>query len=110
MRRLLAVAALAAALPIAAQQALPPPQLEPVPEPPPAVTLDVQQAAEAGITLRPGDTAERFEVDGQQYIRVKTAAGTEYHLVEALPGDYPFARVQQGDSGVRAPMWKVLEW
>lgn len=111
MRRLLAAAALAAALPVAAQQVAPPPQLEPLPEPPPAVELDpAQQAAEMGITVRPGEKVERMTIDGQQYLVVTTQWGTEYHLVEALPGFGPHAGWQQGDSGLRVPMWRILEW
>jgi hypothetical protein len=111
MRRLLAAAALAAVLPVAAQQAPPPPALEPLPEAPQAVDVDpAQQAAEMGITIRPGEKVERLTLDGQQYLVVTTQWGTEYHLVEAVPGFGPHAGWQQGDSGLRVPMWRILEW
>jgi hypothetical protein len=111
MRRLLAAAAFAAMLPAAAQQVAPPPQLEPIPEAPAGVGIDpAEQAAELGITIRPGDKVERYTLDGQQYLVVTTQWGTEYHLIEALPGFAPFAGWQPGDSGVRVPMWRVLEW
>jgi hypothetical protein len=111
MRRLLAAAAFAAALPVAAQQVAPPPQLEPLPEAPASTELDpAQQAAEMGITIRPGEKVERLTLDGQQYLVVTTQWGTEYHLIEALPGFGPHAGWQQGDSGLRVPMWRILEW
>jgi hypothetical protein len=111
MRRLLAAVALAAALPAAAQQVPPPPKLEPLPEAPAEVGIEpAQQAAELGITIRPGDKVERLTLDGQQYLVVTTQWGTEYHLIEALPGFAPFAGWQPHDSGVRIPMWRVLEW
>ncbi len=112
MRRLLAAAVLAAAFTVAAQQAAPPPQLEPIPEAPPTpVGLDpAQQAAEMGITIKPGEKVERLTQDGQTYLVVTTQWGTEYHLVEAVPGFGPHAGWQQGDSGLRVPMWRILEW
>ncbi len=113
MRRLAAAAlALALAAAARAQQAPPPPRLEPIPEPPPQrIGVDAQLAAEAGVTLRPGERAERLTLDGQQYIVVHTAAGTTYHLVEAQPGWQPFAGANSlEDSGVRVPMWQLLQW
>jgi hypothetical protein len=113
MRRLAAAAALALVLaaPARAQQA-PPPRLEPIPEPPPQqIGVDAQLAAEAGVTLRPGERAERLTLEGQEYIVVHTAAGTTYHLVEAQPGFQPFAGANSlEDSGVRVPMWQLLQW
>jgi hypothetical protein len=107
----LAAIAVAASLPAAAQQAPPPPKLEPIPEAPPQpIGVDQQLASEVGVTLRPGDRAERFIVDGQEYIRVTTQAGTEYYLVEAIPGLGPFAGANPQDSGVRVPLWRVFEW
>ena len=111
MRRLLAAAVLAVALPVAAQQVAPPPQLEPLPEAPAAVDLDpAQQAAELGITIQPGEKVERRTLDGQQYLIVTTQWGTQYHLIEAMPGFSPYAGWEFQDSGIRAPMWRVLEW
>ena len=111
MRRLLAAAVLAVALPAAAQQVAPPPQLEPLPEAPAAVDLDpAQQAAELGITIQPGEKVERRTLDGQQYLIVTTQWGTQYHLIEAMPGFSPYAGWESQDSGLRAPMWRVLEW
>lgn len=111
MRRLLPTMALAAMLPVAAQQVAPPPKLEPLPEAPVEVGVDpAQQAAEMGITIRPGEKVERFTLDGQQYLVVTTQWGTQYHLIEALPGFDPYAGWQPQDSGLRVPMWRVLEW
>jgi hypothetical protein len=111
MRRLLAAVALAAALPVAAQPIAPPPTLEPLPAAPAEVGLDPQQqAAEMGITIQPGEKVERHIIDGQQYLIVTTQWGTQYHLIEAMPGFSPYAGWQSQDSGIRAPMWRVLEW
>ena len=112
MRRLLAAAAiLAVALSVAAQQIAPPPSLEPLPEAPAEVGLDPQQqAAELGITIQPGDKVERQTLDGQQYLIVTTQWGTQYHLIEAMPGFSPYAGWQPQDSGLRVPMWRVLVW
>jgi hypothetical protein len=36
--------------------------------------------------------------------------GWEYHLVESLPGEPGGAQTVTSDSGVRVPMWTILEW
>jgi hypothetical protein len=114
MRRIpaaVAILAFAAFLPVAAQQPLPPPTLEPIPDAPQQqIGVDEQLAAEAGVTLRPGDRVERLTLDGQQYIVVHTSAGTTYHLMEAVPGWQPFAGADMADPGVRVPMWSIFEW
>ncbi len=112
MRRMVAATAvLAVALSVAAQQVAPPPSLEPLPEAPAEPGLDPQQqAAELGISIQPGDKVERHTFDGQQYLVVTTQWGTQYHLIEAMPGFSPYAGWQSQDSGIRVPMWRVLEW
>ncbi len=110
MRRLLFAVVLAAALPAAAQPVPPPPQLEPVPEPPPAVGVDNEPEV-SGPTITPGAKTEEYMApDGTRYIKVTEPNGWQYYLVEAQPGEPNGARTVTGDSGVRAPMWSVLEW
>lgn len=111
MRRLLFIALLMAALPVAAQRAAPPPpQLEPIPEPPPAVGLDTEPTA-PGPTIEPGSKVEEFTTpDGKKYVRVVEPNGWEYFLVEDMPGEPAGARTQSSDSGVRVPMWLILQW
>jgi hypothetical protein len=110
MRRILTVAAFAAVLPVAAQVA-PPPKLEPVPEPPPQVGLDADPTAPGPTLTPPGSTVEEVLMpDGSRSIRVIDPNGWEYHLIEAQPGE-PLARTQSGDlTGVRAPMWRIIQW
>jgi hypothetical protein len=110
MHRLIAASIIVIALPVAAQVA-PPPQLEPVPEPPPQVGLDDDPTAPGPVLTPPGSRVEeQLMPDGSRYIRVIDPNGWEYHLVEAEPGQ-PLARTQSGDlTGVRAPMWRILQW
>ncbi len=110
MRRLLLATVLFAALRAAAQPVPPPPQLEPIPEPPPAVGLDAEQPG-PGPTITPGaQTEEYLAPDGTRYVRVVEPNGWEYHLVESLPGEPGGAQTVTGDSGVRVPMWSIMEW
>jgi hypothetical protein len=107
MRRLFATLLV---LPLAAfaQQ---PPQLEPIPEPPPpAIGVDDDTAA-PGVTLqRDGETHEEFEVDGQRAIRVTRPDGSVYYLIEAEPGSGLMAGQQSSDTGIRVPQWRILQW
>jgi hypothetical protein len=111
MRRLLIALAVAAWVPAVAQQAPPPPKLEPVPEPPPQVGLESDPTAPGPTITAPGAAVEEFTMpDGTKYIRVVDPNGWEYHLVEARPGEPGGAGTVTGDSGVRAPMWTILQW
>lgn len=82
------------------------PKLEPVPEPPPAIGFDQDSSLESGVRLSPrGDEIiEETIKDGFHTVRVRTANGWEYMLVEDL-GDGQYARQRAHDSGVRIPMW-----
>ncbi len=108
--RLIAAALLAVALPLAAQ-VTPPPKLEPVPEPPPQVGLDADPTAPGPTLTPPGSRVEeQLMPDGSRVITVTDPNGWTYDLVEAEPGQ-PFARIGTGDlTGVRAPMWRILQW
>lgn len=106
LRRILAPALLAVALPLAAQQ---PPKLEPLPEPvppPPGITVD--QPDESPVRIQPGggDQAEEQVIDGQRVVRVVTPAGLEYWLIEDL-GDGAGVRNESLDTGVRVPLWVI---
>lgn len=86
----------------------PAPKLEPVPEPPPAIGLDQDGSIERGVRLSPrGDEIiEESIKDGFHTVRVRTASGWEYMLVEDL-GDGHYARQRAHDSGTRIPMWVI---
>jgi len=111
MHRLVLASLLAAALPAAAQGVAPPPKVEPIPEPPPpAVGLDVEPTA-PGPQIAPGSRVEEFTTPGgMRYIRVVQPNGWEYFLVEALPGEPAGARTDNTDTGIRVPMWVILQW
>jgi len=110
MHRVIAASIFAVALPLAAQVA-PPPKLEPVPEAPPQVGLETDPNAPGPTLTPPGSTVEeRLMPDGSRVITVTDPNGWTYDLVEAEPGA-PFARAGTGDlTGVRAPMWRILQW
>jgi len=110
MRRIFAAAILAASLPLAAQ-VTPPPKLEPVPEPPPQVGLDSDANAPGPTLTPPGSKVEeQMMPDGSRVITVTDPNGWTYQLIEATPGE-PLAGTQTGGlSGVRAPMWRILQW
>jgi len=111
MRRLLIALMVFAWIPVAAQQVLPPPKLEPLPEPPPQVGLDAEPTAPGPTITAPGSKVEEYTMpDGTKYIRVTDPNGWEYHLVEAQPGEPGGAGTVTGDFGVRAPMWTILQW
>jgi hypothetical protein len=101
LRRILAGALLAVALPLAAQQ---PPKLEPLPEPPPGAA---DQPDEAPVRIRSGqDQVEEQLIDGRHVVRVTTPSGQEYWLVEDL-GDGPGLKNESLDHGVRVPLWVI---
>ena len=109
MHRLLAASLLLAVLPAFAQ-APPPPKLEPLPEPPPQVGLD-SDPSQPGPRISPGSKIEEFTMpDGTKHITVTDPNGWTYHLVEAQPGEPAGARTVNTDTGVRAPMWSILQW
>jgi Protein of unknown function (DUF2782) len=108
MRRLLLLS-LTAAFPFVAQQA-PPPKLEPLPEPPPPIGIEGEPPA-PGPTISPGaKITEYTSPDGKKYIHVVEPNGFEYYLIESLPGEPGGARTLPSDSGVRPPMWVILQW
>ena len=111
MRRLFAASIFAASLPLAAQVA-PPPKLEPVPEPPPQVGLESDPNAPGPTLTPPGSKVEeQLMPDGSRVITVTDPNGWTYQLIEALPGERRSPGPRTGDlTGVRAPMWRILQW
>jgi hypothetical protein len=107
MRRLLALAILGIALPLAAQQ---PPKLEPLPEPPPpppGLALDPALEPQVTITTRGEDKVEEFRVSGKLYaVRVTPPHGVPYWLMDDN-GDGSMVRRNSLDSGLRVPQWVI---
>jgi Protein of unknown function (DUF2782) len=105
LHRILAVALLAVALPLAAQEA---PKLDPLPElaPPPPGSAD--RPDEAPVRIQPGgnEKIEERVIDGRRVARVATALGEEYYLIEDL-GDGPGLRNESLDRGIRVPLWVI---
>lgn len=96
---------LAAALPAAAQNR--PPDLQPLPEPPPAASVD--PALEPQVTIvRRGDTKEeQYRLNGKLYmIKVTPPGGVPYYLIESK-GDGTWSRQESLDTGLRVPMWVI---
>jgi hypothetical protein len=112
MRRFLLALIMLAWIPATAQQVPPPPNLEPLPEPPPPVGLDAGPTGPGPTITAPGSKVEEYTMpDGTKYVRVTEPNGWVYHLVEADPGEPGGARTGTSDiSGVRAPMWTILQW
>jgi len=114
MKPTLAIVALllAAALPAAAQQSGPP-ALQPVPEPPPpppGQSLDAAVEPQVTIIKRGTDTVEEYRVGGRLYmIKVTPARGAPYYLVDHQ-GDGKFTRQESYDTGLRPPMWVIMQF
>ena len=97
------------ALPVMAQTR--PPNLQPVPEPPPPPKgFELDPALEPQVTIirRGTDTVEEHRIGGRLYmIKVTPAAGgTPYYLVDQQ-GDGKFTRQHPQDTGLRPPMWVI---
>lgn len=106
MRRLLGIALLGIALPLAAQQ---PPRLEPVPEPPPPPGLVPDPALEPQVTItrRGEDKVEEYRVNGKLYaMKVTPPHGVPYFLIDEA-GNGTMSRRDSLDSGLRVPQWVI---
>jgi hypothetical protein len=111
MRRALLIFAICVqtvAMPVAAQA--PPPNLEPVPEPPPEIGLDTSPTGPA-VTIQPGpqDRTEEYEIDGRRYVRVVQPNGHEYYLVEDL-AQSGLIPSQPGGDRVSVPQWQLMHF
>ncbi|MBE0612458.1 MAG: DUF2782 domain-containing protein [Burkholderiales bacterium] len=107
MRRLLGIALLGIALPLAAQQ---PPKLEPLPEPPPpppGLALDPALEPQVTITKRGEDKVEEYRINGKLYaMKVTPPHGVPYFLIDEA-GNGVMSRRDSFDSGLRVPQWVI---
>ena len=107
MRRLLGIALLGVALPLAAQL---PPKLEPVPEPPPpppGLVPDPALEPQVTITRRGEDKVEEYRVNGKLYaMKVTPPHGVPYFLIDEA-GNGTMSRRDSLDSGLRVPQWVI---
>lgn len=103
-----AIVALVIASPVTAQA--PPPNLEPVPEPPPEIGLDTSPTA-PGVTIQPGpkDHTEEYTIDGRRYIRVVQPNGYEYYLVQDMEQAGLTPSAPGGDNPM-VPQWQLLQF
>jgi hypothetical protein len=111
MRRLLMQLALIA-LPAAAQSPSRPPDLQPIPEPPPlpAGAVDDDSEPQITITQRGQDKVEEYRLSGKLYmIKVTPPHGVPYYLVDEK-GDGVMTRKDTLTSGTRPPMWVIKRW
>ncbi|MGH6628466.1 MAG: DUF2782 domain-containing protein [Burkholderiales bacterium] len=103
---------LAVTLPVAAQQGKPP-ALQPLPEPPPpppGYELDAALEPQVTILKRGTDTVEEYRIGGRLYmIKITPAGGRPYYLVDNH-GAGNFVRYDNYDSGLRPPMWVILQF
>jgi hypothetical protein len=105
-------AALAVALPAAAQNNRS--AAQPIPEPPPPPPgFELDPAAEPQVTIRKrgDDTVEEYRMGGKLYMMKVTPAGggPSYYLIDEK-GDGKFARQEGPGTGVRPPMWTIHSW
>ena len=113
LRRLLTALLLAAALPVAAQQAKPP-ALQPLPEPPPPPPgYEPDPALEPQVTIlkRGTDTVEEYRIGGKLYmVKVTPSGGGKPYYMVDYRGDGTFTRQDNYDSGLRPPMWVIFQF
>lgn len=88
-----------------------PPNLQPVPEPPPPPKgYELDRAFEPEVTVRKRgqETVEEYRIGGKLYMMKITPAGggPPYYLVDHT-GDGKFARQNPHDTGLRPPMWVI---
>jgi hypothetical protein len=117
MRQILApmVAALAVslALTVAAQNAPPPPKLEPLPEaqpPPPEIAADPELQTQVTTIQRENETVEEYRVNGRlNLIKVTPRHSRPYYLVpDNSKGG--FVRYDSLDSGLKVPLWVLFSF
>jgi len=111
MRRLITLLIFCLALPAAAQQR--PPNLQPLPEPPPPPAgMEPDPALEPQVTIlrRGTEVVEEYRVGGRLYmIKITPASGKPYYLIDER-GDGKFARQDTYDTGTRPPMWVIHQF
>ncbi|HSH06752.1 MAG TPA: DUF2782 domain-containing protein [Burkholderiales bacterium] len=82
-----------------------PPQLEPLPEPPPGAS-DPADEPRVRIPVQEGDVVEEVR-DGGEVVMLKVTPkeGPPYYLVQTGKGEW--TRRDSLDSGLRVPMWPI---
>ena len=113
MRRLLSLLLLAA-LPVFAQQADRPANLQPLPAvPPPPPGIDSWDATlEPQVTIKKAEkeTREEFRLNGRLYmIKVTPTSGVPYYLIDQQ-GDGDFLRSETVGPKTRPPMWIIKQF
>jgi hypothetical protein len=86
-----------------------PPDLQPLPPPPPfdANAQDTDLEPQVTIIKQTEQTVEEFRAGGRLYmIKIIPKVGKPYYLVDDL-GDGKFSRQEGLDSGVRPPRWII---
>jgi hypothetical protein len=103
MRRLLALALVAASAHAAAQQPHPQPQNPPLP------ALQEGAGQPPAVRIRPGkqDKVERSVIGGRTVLRVTPPGGRPYYLVEGPDG---WQRRESLDDGTIVPMWTIYKF
>ncbi|MFY9329341.1 MAG: DUF2782 domain-containing protein [Georgfuchsia sp.] len=109
MRRILFLIFSLFALNVAAQTPALPPDLQPIPEPPPMPAGMSDEDLEPQVTIikRGEDKVEEYRLAGKLYmIKVTPPHGVSYYLVDEK-GDGVMARRDTLTSGTRPPMWVI---
>ena len=82
-----------------------PPQLEPLPEPPPSAS-DAADEPQVRIPVQEGDVVEEIRAGGEVLmLKVTPKEGPPYYLVQTGRGEW--TRRDSLDSGLRVPMWLI---
>jgi hypothetical protein len=115
LANLLFVVTLGLTLGVAAQTVLPPPKLEPVPEPeprvlPPEVAADPELQPQVTTVERENEKIEEYRVKGRlTMVKVTPRHGRPYYLVPEGP-DGAFVRHDSLDTGLKVPMWLLYSF
>jgi hypothetical protein len=89
-----------------------PPKLEPLPEipPPPGAGGDTELEPQVTITRKDGETVEQARVNGKLvWIKVTPRHGNPYFLVPDGGGNV-YIRRDSLDTGLKVPLWLLLEF
>ncbi len=95
-----------------AQNANPPPELEPLPEatPPPGIPPEGDLEPQVTIIKRGENTIEEYRYNGILYlVKVTPRHGVPYYLIDRK-GDGNFSRSDVLDGGVSPPMWVIHQF
>jgi len=107
-------AAIAAAGLALAQPAPPPPPMPPPPaklEALPEVGGDVELEPQVTIIRKESETIEEARVNGKlMWIKVTPRHGKAYYLIPRGDDFAGYVRREIGESGLRVPMWVLLEF